>query len=208
MLALEAPTQQMPCWTSLKSHTLALKRIRGYLIAHSNASRCRSTHGGDTGVVWTPSATMCNDTMRSDQRRKGMWYLQAVTPPFPFLAARTYRLMLSESLTTSLCSQRKLITFEVMSTSSPQFLPWLSPCVSVDPVAAGSNSSDASDTRTITIVFGIIGAALTLFTIAIATLQYRLQRQRRVDVRVDDDDTEMRSECSIHKQGALSASPS
>lgn len=116
--------------------------------------------------------------------------------------------MLSKSLTTSLCSQRRLITFEVMSTSSPQFLPWLHPCVIVDPVAAGSNSSDASDTRTITIVFGTIGAVLTLFTIAIATLQYRLQRQRRVDVRVDDDDTEMRPECSTHKQGALSASPS
>lgn len=151
---------------------------------------------------------MCNNTMRSDQPRKGSWCLQAVTLPISFLAARIYRLMLSESLTTSLCSQRKLITFEVMSTSSPQFLPWLNPCVSVDPVAAGSNSSDASDTRTITIVFGIIGVALTLFTIAIATLQYRLQRQRRVDVRVDDDDTEMRPECSTHKQGALSASPS
>jgi hypothetical protein len=78
----------------------------------------------------------------------------------------------------------------------------------VDPVAAGSNSSDASDTRTITIVFGIIGAALTLFTIAIAALQYRLQRQRRVDVRTDDDDVEMRPERSTHKQSALSASPS
>jgi hypothetical protein len=116
--------------------------------------------------------------------------------------------MLFVVLTTSLCSQRKLITFEVMSTSSPRFLPRLSPCDSVDPVAAGSNSSDASDTRTITIVFGIIGAVLTLFTIAIATLQYRLQRQRRVDVRTDDDDTEMRPERSTHKQGALSASPS
>ena len=95
-----------------------------------------------------------------------------------------------------------------MSTSPAQSLPGLGPGASVDPVAAGSNSSDASDTRTITIVFGIIGAALTLFTIAIATLQYRLERQKRVDVRVDDDDTEMRPECSTHKQGALSASPS
>jgi hypothetical protein len=130
---------------------------------------CRSTHGGDTGVVWTPSATMCNDTMRSDQPRKGTWRWTSVTLAISFLAARIHRLMLSESPTTSLCSQRKLITFEVMSTSSPQFLPWLSPCVSVDPVAAGSNNSDASDTRTIAIVFGIIGTALTLFTIAIAT---------------------------------------
>jgi hypothetical protein len=208
LLALEALTQQMPCWTSLKSHTLALRRIRGYLIARLNASRCRSTHGGDTGVVWTPSATMCNNTLRSDQPRKGTWCWQAVTLAISFLAARNYRLVLSKSITTSLCSQRKLVTFEVMSTSSPQFLPWLSPCVSVDPVAAGSNNSDASDTRTITIVFGIIGAVLTLFTIAIATLQYRLQTQRRVDVRADDDDTEMRPECSTHKQGALTASPS
>jgi hypothetical protein len=151
---------------------------------------------------------MCNDTIRSDQPRKGMWCWLSVTLAISFLAARVHRLMLSESLTTSLCSQRKLITFEVMSTSSPQFLPWLNPCVSVDPVAAGSNSSDASDTRTITIVFGVIGAALTLFTIAIATLQYHLQRQRRLDVRTDDDDIEMRPERSTHKQGALSASAS
>jgi hypothetical protein len=151
---------------------------------------------------------MCNDTMRSDQPRKGTWCWPSVTLAILFLAARIHSLMLSESLTTSLCSQRKLITFEVMSTSSPQVLPWLSPCVSVGPVAAGSNSSDASDTRTITIAFGIIGAALTLFTIAIATLQYRLQRQRRVDVRADDDETGMRPERSTHKQGALSASPS
>jgi hypothetical protein len=169
---------------------------------------CRSINGGDTSVVWTPSATMCHDTMRSDQPRKATWCWPSVTLDISFLMALIHRLMLSESLTTSLCSQRKLITFEVMSTSSPRFLPRLSPCVSVDPVAAGSNSSDASDTRTITIVFGIIGAALTLFTIAIATLQYRLQRQRRVEFRADDDDTEMRPERPTHKQGALSASPS
>ena len=78
----------------------------------------------------------------------------------------------------------------------------------MDPVAAGSNSSDTTDTRTITIVFGIIGAALTLFTIAIVALQYRLLKQKRVDVRTDDDDIEMRPERSTHKQSALSASPS
>jgi hypothetical protein len=62
---------------------------------------------------------------------------------------------------------------EVMSTSPAQYLPGPGPCASVDPVAAGSNSSDASYTRTITIVFGIIRAVLTLFTLVIATLQYR-----------------------------------
>ena len=59
-----------------------------------------------------------------------------------------------------------------MSTSPAQYLPGLGPCASVDPVAAGSNSSDASYTRTITIVSGVIGAVLTLFTLVIATLQY------------------------------------
>jgi hypothetical protein len=84
-----------------------------------------------------------------------------------------------------------------MSTSPAQYLPGLGPCARVDPVAAGSNSSDASYTRTITIVFGIIGAVLTLFTLVIATLQYRLQMQRRTDVERVEDDTEMSSQCSI-----------
>jgi hypothetical protein len=145
--------------------------------------------------------------MRSDQPRKGMWFRPSVTLDIPFLAARVYRLMLFVVLTTSLYSQRKSITFEVMSTSSPQFLPWLSPCVSVDPVAAGSNSSDASDTRTITIVFGIIGAVLTLFALVIATLQYRLQKQRRTDVGRDDNGIEMSSQRSATEEGALSTTP-
>jgi hypothetical protein len=61
-----------------------------------------------------------------------------------------------------------------MSTTLAQYLPGLSPFASVDPVAAGSNSSDASYTRTITIVFGIIRAVLTLFALVIDTLQLRL----------------------------------
>jgi hypothetical protein len=61
-----------------------------------------------------------------------------------------------------------------MSTTLAQYLPGLSPFASVDPVAAGSNSSDASYTRTITTVLGIIGAVLTLFAFVIATLQCRM----------------------------------
>jgi hypothetical protein len=91
-----------------------------------------------------------------------------------------------------------------MSTSPAQYLPGLGPCASVDPVAAGSNSSDASYTRMITIVFGIIGAILTLFILVIATLQYRLQRQRRTDVERDDDGIEMSSQRSATMEGALS----
>jgi hypothetical protein len=77
----------------------------------------------------------------------------------------------------------------------------------VDPVAAGSNSSDASYTRTITIVFGIIGAVLTLFTVVVAILQYRLQKQRRTDVGRDDDGIGMSSQCSVSEEGALSTPP-
>lgn len=90
-----------------------------------------------------------------------------------------------------------------MSTSPARYLLGLGPCASVDPVAAGSNSSDASYTRTITIVFGIIGAVLTLFTLVIATLQYRLQMQSRTDVERDDDGIEMGSRRSATEEGAL-----
>jgi hypothetical protein len=77
----------------------------------------------------------------------------------------------------------------------------------VDPAAAGLNSSYASYTRTITIVFGIIGAVLTLFALVIATLQYRLQKQRRPDVERDDDGIEMSSQGSAIEEGALSILP-
>jgi hypothetical protein len=90
-----------------------------------------------------------------------------------------------------------------MSTSPAQYLLGLGPCASVDPVAAGSNSSDASYTRTITIVFGIIGAVVTLFTLVIATLQYRLQMQSRTDVERDDDGIEMSSQRSATEEGVL-----
>ena len=90
-----------------------------------------------------------------------------------------------------------------MSTPPVQYLAGLDPCASVDPAAAGSNSSDASYTRTITIVFGIIGAVLTLFALVIATLQYRLQKQRRPDVERDDDGIEMSSQRSATEEGAL-----
>ena len=91
-----------------------------------------------------------------------------------------------------------------MSTSPAHCLLGLGPCASVDPVAAGSNSSDAPYTRTITIVFGIIGAVLTLFTLVIATLQYRLQMQSRTDVGRDDNGMEMSSQRSAIEEGALS----
>jgi hypothetical protein len=77
----------------------------------------------------------------------------------------------------------------------------------VDPAAAGSNSSDASYTRTITIVFGIIGAVLTLFTLVIATLQYRLQKQRSTDVERDDGGIEMSSQGLAIEEGALTILP-
>jgi hypothetical protein len=97
-----------------------------------------------------------------------------------------------------------------MSTPFPQCLPGLGPCAGVDPVAvavaAGSNNSDALDTRTITIVFGIVGAILSIFTVAVAILQYRLQRQRRADIERDDGGIEMSSQRLSTEEGALSTS--
>lgn len=94
-----------------------------------------------------------------------------------------------------------------MSTPPAQYLSGLDRCASVDPAAAGSNSSDASYTRTITIVFGIIGTVLTHFALFIATLQYRLQKQRRPDVERDDDGIEMSSQRSAIEEGALTILP-
>jgi hypothetical protein len=94
-----------------------------------------------------------------------------------------------------------------MPTSPAQYLPRLGPCAGVNPVAADSNSADASYTRTITIVFGIIGAVLTFFALIIATLQYRLQKQRRTDVERDDDGIEISSQRSATDEGALSTPP-
>lgn len=94
-----------------------------------------------------------------------------------------------------------------MSTSPAQCLAGLDPCASVDPAAVGSNSSDASYTRTITIVFGIIGTVLSLFAVVIATLQYRLQKRRRSDVEGDNDGIEMSSQRLATGKGALSTPP-
>jgi hypothetical protein len=96
---------------------------------------------------------------------------------------------------------------KAMSTSSLQCLPELGLCASVDPAAAGSNDSDASGARTITIVFGIIGAFLGFFTLAIAILQYRFHRQRRAGVGLVGDDIEMRPQRAAHEQSTPNASP-
>ena len=94
-----------------------------------------------------------------------------------------------------------------MSTPPVQYLAGLDPCASVDPAAAGSNSSDASYTRTITIVFSIIGAVLTLFALDVAALQYHLQMQSRTDVGRDDGGGKMSSQRSATKEGALFTPP-
>jgi hypothetical protein len=53
----------------------------------------------------------------------------------------------------------------------------LAVCVTKWQVVSGSALSDATVTRTITIVFDIIGAALMLVTVVVTCLQYRLQRR-------------------------------
>jgi hypothetical protein len=75
------------------------------------------------------------------------------------------------------------------------------------PAAAGSKNSGASGARTITIVFGIIGAFLGFFTLAIAILQYRFHRQRRAGVGLVGHDIEMRPQRATHEQSTPTASP-
>lgn len=64
--------------------------------------------------------------------------------------------------------------------------------VSVNPVASASPSSASPDkTDSITIVVSIIGAVLSLASVVVAVLQYRIQAQRRLDVERDGQPIEM-----------------
>jgi hypothetical protein len=66
-------------------------------------------------------------------------------------------------------------------------------------------ASAASETRTATIVFGIIATVLTLLGIVVAIRQYLLQKRTRADVGTDEDDIEMSPQHSANGQGVLAA---
>lgn len=62
--------------------------------------------------------------------------------------------------------------------------------------------------RTITIIFGIIGAVLALSTVAIAILNYLLQKHNLADVGTDLDGIELSPQRSAHEPGNATLSPS
>jgi hypothetical protein len=59
------------------------------------------------------------------------------------------------------------------------------------PASTNSNSASQDKTDSITIVVSIIGAVLTLASVVVAALQYRIQAQRRLDVERDGQPIEM-----------------
>lgn len=57
--------------------------------------------------------------------------------------------------------------------------------------AAAKNSAPPGRTDSITLVLSIIGAILTLASVIVAVMQYRIQSQRRRDVERDGQEIEM-----------------
>ena len=74
--------------------------------------------------------------------------------------------------------------------------------------AASTNMNSASPNKTdsITIIVSIIGAVLTLASVVIAVLQYRIQAKKRLDVERDGQPIEM--DPQRHAQEAEGAPPS
>jgi len=71
-----------------------------------------------------------------------------------------------------------------------------------------TNSVPADKTDSITIVLSIIGTILTLASVTVAVLQYRIQRQRRRDVERDSRAIEMTSQRSVQgSRGTMGATP-
>lgn len=81
------------------------------------------------------------------------------------------------------------------------------PAISVNPVASAlTNSASPDKTDSITIIVSIIGAVLTLASVVIAVLQYRIQAKKRLDVERDGQPIEM--DPQRHAQEAEGAPPS
>jgi beta-lactamase regulating signal transducer with metallopeptidase domain len=80
---------------------------------------------------------------------------------------------------------------------------------SVNPAAAApTNSASPNKTESITIVLSIIGAFLTLVSVIVAVLQYRIQAQRRLDVERDGQQIEMNPQRPAQEaEGTVAAPP-
>lgn len=83
---------------------------------------------------------------------------------------------------------------------------------SVNPAAgAPTNSASPDETHpeSITVVLSIIGAVLTLASVFVAVLQYRFQRQRRLDVERDGQPIGMNPQRPAQEaEGTVAAPPS
>jgi beta-lactamase regulating signal transducer with metallopeptidase domain len=69
---------------------------------------------------------------------------------------------------------------------------------SVNPVAP-TNSASPDKTDSITIVLSIIGAILTLASVIIAILQYRIQAKKKLDIERDGQAIEMIPQASVRE---------
>lgn len=65
------------------------------------------------------------------------------------------------------------------------------PAASVSPISSTKSASPDNTTDSITIVLGIISAVLTLVSVIVAFLQYRMQAQKRLDMERDGQVIEM-----------------
>jgi len=78
---------------------------------------------------------------------------------------------------------------------------------SVNPASTNPASPDKTDS--ITIVLSVIGAVLALASVVVAVLQYRIQRQRRLDVERDGQQIEMNPQHPAREaEGTVAAAPS
>jgi hypothetical protein len=68
----------------------------------------------------------------------------------------------------------------------------------VNPVAP-TNSASPDKTDSITIVLSIIGAILTLASVIIAILQYRIQAKKKLDIERDGQAIEMIPQASVRE---------
>lgn len=96
-----------------------------------------------------------------------------------------------------------------MSLSTAQVSGAVTSVASVNPVVSASTNSASSDqTGSITIVLSIIGAFLTLASVTVAILQYRIQAKRRLDVERDGQPIEMDPQGPVQEvRGTVAAPP-
>ena len=97
-----------------------------------------------------------------------------------------------------------------MSLSTARVSGAVTSVASVIPVVSASTNSASSDQTgsVITIVLSIIGAILTLASVTVAILQYRIQAKRRLDVERDGQPIEMDPQGPVQEVRGTVAAPS